>query len=155
MWNLRVYLSLLFYATSVLQSEGWSIFLYYSTYYSKTSTSIIAKYILCISQAGSRKVKSSVQLLPKGKVAYLFYPSGFIVLLCHFRKIDFKLSEFSNFFDLAPLDILFGNSKSQIYYRMLYKANFYVQGYSSYQDILLRTLSYPNNITHLPLFPKI
>ena len=41
---------------------------------------------------------------------------------------------------------------------MVYKANFYIQGYSqdiflrtlsypSYQDIFLRTLSYPNNIT--------
>ena len=69
--------------------------------------------------------------------------------------LNIKIKIFKSDFDLAPLDILFGNSKSQICYRMVYTANFYVQGYSSYQDIFLRTLSYPNNITYPPLFPKI
>ena len=59
----------------------------------------------------------------------------FIVLMCHFHTNDFKSSEFSKHFELPPLNILIGNSKSPICCRMAYEVNLYLFVYQSYTDI--------------------
>ena len=55
--------------------------------------------------------------------------------MCHFHTIDFKSSELSKPFELPPLDILIGNSKSPICRRIAYIANVYLLVYKSYTDI--------------------
>ena len=72
--------------------------------------------------------------------------------MCHFPTIDFKSSELQKPFELPPLNILIGNSKSPICCRMAYKANLYLLGYQSYTDIFFRFLSYPYYITPPPPF---